>query len=282
MKFNRLDRSGRSRVPSAHRSSSSCRSPGEEPAREDRPSKAPSRGSRATPARVVVPSAKGREDAPWSFGAGLGTELVLGMLPRSAMGYRGYFDVQRSLSVRSPSARERRLHSQVRSSQARRRPPAGAPVERVLVPSASFVLRTDGTLSSWGGEPSARSRVVALARSDSGARRAHRRFVRRRRGGQRMRRRAGVGVCWGTTLQKLGSLTNALPRRIDVPEPVAGVATTTGTYGLAGSAGGGAAAPSLAPATSIAGTRASRSCLAPLRGVNGRRRPRGASRCRRP
>lgn len=33
----------------------------------------------------------------WSFGAGLGTELVLGSLPRATMGYRGYFDARRAL-----------------------------------------------------------------------------------------------------------------------------------------------------------------------------------------
>lgn len=44
--------------------------------------------------RAVV--VKGEHPA-WNAGVGFGTELVTGSLPRSAMGYRGYVDVQRAI-----------------------------------------------------------------------------------------------------------------------------------------------------------------------------------------
>lgn len=41
----------------------------------------------------------------WRGGAGIGTELVLGTLPRSAMGYRAHFDAQRSVGSAAVGAR---------------------------------------------------------------------------------------------------------------------------------------------------------------------------------
>jgi len=51
------------------------------------------------------------ESSAWSGGVGLGTELVLGSLPRPVMGYRGYVDVQRAFGVSAVGMRLSLAHA---------------------------------------------------------------------------------------------------------------------------------------------------------------------------
>lgn len=112
--------------------------------------------------------------------------------------------------------------------------PAGAPIARIFVGTASFVLRSDGTLSSWGANPPL-GRVSSLSPDPTpkpieltGVTYAD---VAE---GNACAVARGSAYCWGTTLPVQGGpLTNALPRRVDVPEAVVSVATTKGRYGSA-------------------------------------------------
>jgi hypothetical protein len=71
--------------------------PGPETNEKEAPAQAPvpsARGAR----RKTSPAAPAKGEPPvWMTGLGLGTELVTGSLPRSAMGYRAYVDVGRKL-----------------------------------------------------------------------------------------------------------------------------------------------------------------------------------------
>jgi len=71
--------------------------PGPETNETKAPAEGPVPSARATRRKASrAPTARG-EPAVWMTGLGLGTELVIGSLPRSAMGYRAYVDVGRKL-----------------------------------------------------------------------------------------------------------------------------------------------------------------------------------------
>ncbi|AKU97828.1 hypothetical protein AKJ09_04492 [Labilithrix luteola] len=68
------------------------------PAIEDTTEPVPPPPPRPAPRKRKRAAVVKRERPAWNAGAGLGTEFVTGSLPRSAMGYRGYVDVQRAFS----------------------------------------------------------------------------------------------------------------------------------------------------------------------------------------
>lgn len=80
--------------------------PEEEPSQEDAPAATPAIEDttedvlppppRPPPRKRKRAAVVKRERPAWNAGVGLGTELVTGSLPRSAMGYRGYVDAQRA------------------------------------------------------------------------------------------------------------------------------------------------------------------------------------------
>ncbi|MDF2697121.1 MAG: hypothetical protein K0S65_5504 [Labilithrix sp.] len=109
----------------------------------------------------------------------------------------------------------------------------GAPVRDLVVGRATFILRDDGTIESWGANPplgrrsplfpDPNPRPIALGgfsamdlTHDSACAAA-----------------GGVGYCWGSVIPKASdppisapNLTNALPEAVAMPEPVVQIATT--------------------------------------------------------
>lgn len=110
--------------------------------------------------------------------------------------------------------------------------PAGASVEGLYVGDATFVLRSDGTLDSWGVNPPL-GRVSSLSPDPSPKpiALAGISYVDAVEGNACVVAEGSVW-CWGSTVPALGGpLTNALPRKVDLPEPMVAVATTNGEYG---------------------------------------------------
>ncbi|MDF2697477.1 MAG: hypothetical protein K0S65_5860 [Labilithrix sp.] len=114
--------------------------------------------------------------------------------------------------------------------------PDGAPLQDIFVGTASFLLRTDGTLLSWGANPplgritslfpDPRPKPVALTGIT---------YVDVEAGNVCVVAHGAVH-CWGTTYQGRAAriapaLENAMPRRIELPEPAVSVATSAGPYG---------------------------------------------------
>lgn len=110
--------------------------------------------------------------------------------------------------------------------------PVGASIEGIFVGDATFVLRSDGTLTSWGMNPPL-GRVSSLSPDPNpkpialgGVS-----YVDAVEGNACVVAEGSVW-CWGSTVPALGGpLTNALPRKVDLPEPMVAVATTNGQYG---------------------------------------------------
>jgi Regulator of chromosome condensation (RCC1) repeat len=110
---------------------------------------------------------------------------------------------------------------------------AGSPIHDLIVGRATFILRDDGTIESWGANPplgrrsplfpDPNPRPIALGgfsamdlMDDSACAAA-----------------AGVGYCWGSVVPKASdppidspNLTNALPEAVAMPEPVVQIAAT--------------------------------------------------------
>lgn len=110
---------------------------------------------------------------------------------------------------------------------------AGAPIRDLIIGRATFLLRDDGTLETWGANPplgrrsplfpDPNPRPIALGdfsamdlTNDSACAAAR-----------------GIGYCWGSIIPKASdppltgpNLANALPEAVAVPEPVAQIATT--------------------------------------------------------
>lgn len=113
-------------------------------------------------------------------------------------------------------------------------PDGGAPIEDIFVGNAAFVLRTDGTLLSWGANPplgrvssvfpdSLPDQVDLAGVTYVDVAGAHACVVAQ-----------GSVYCWGATMQTAAQgvpLVNALPRRVDLPELAVSVGTTAGDYG---------------------------------------------------
>ncbi len=106
--------------------------------------------------------------------------------------------------------------------------PAGAPIERLVVGRASFILRADGTLLSWGANPPL-GRVSSLVPDPYPGEVAL--------GGvvgidvvedTACAVAAGIAHCWGRPIDgnMLAPLERALPRPIPTPEPLVQIATT--------------------------------------------------------
>ncbi|MBX3210140.1 MAG: hypothetical protein KF764_34230 [Labilithrix sp.] len=114
--------------------------------------------------------------------------------------------------------------------------PAGAPVRALAVGKATFVLREDGTLVTWGGNPpigrispifpdpypqNVAQGGIATADlvHDSACATA-----------------GGIGYCWGArVMSNTGSeIDRALPRPVLAPEPLVQIATTRTFVGTAG------------------------------------------------
>ena len=117
--------------------------------------------------------------------------------------------------------------------------PDGAPLQGIFVGTASFLLRTDGTLLSWGANPplgrissmfpDPRPKPIALTGISNVDVEAGNVCVVAH----------GAVYCWGTTYNgntAFGDpvappMENAMPRRIKLPEPAVSVATSPGPYG---------------------------------------------------
>ncbi|AKU97835.1 hypothetical protein AKJ09_04499 [Labilithrix luteola] len=110
--------------------------------------------------------------------------------------------------------------------------PDGEPIQDIFVAGATFLLRTDGTLLSWGAKPllgrvsslspDPRPKPVALTGVT---------YVDAE-GGNACVVAHGSVYCWGATLPQAGdSLSNALPRQVMLPELAVSVATTGAFYG---------------------------------------------------
>jgi len=111
--------------------------------------------------------------------------------------------------------------------------PEGAPIQDIFVGKATFVLRTDGTLLSWGANPplgrvsslfpDPRPKPVALTGIS---------YVDVEAGSVCVVAKGAVH-CWGTTDAAASAPARqyALPQRINLPEPAVSVATSPGGYG---------------------------------------------------
>lgn len=109
---------------------------------------------------------------------------------------------------------------------------AGAEIQDIFVGQATFLLRTDGTLLSWGANatlgrvsslsPDPRPRPLALTGVTYVA----------AEGGNACVVAQGSVYCWGMTVSSYGStLSNATPRQIALPELAVAVDTTGSPYG---------------------------------------------------
>ncbi len=111
--------------------------------------------------------------------------------------------------------------------------PAGAPIRDLVVGDATFVIRDDGSVTSWGANPplarlsslvpdpyprqSALFDVMSLDVADHNA----------------CSTAGGSGYCWGRVIarpsdppQSAPQLERALPARVETPEPIVQIATT--------------------------------------------------------
>lgn len=111
--------------------------------------------------------------------------------------------------------------------------PEGAPIQDIFVGNATFLLRTDGTLLSWGANPplgrisslfpDPRPKPVALTGIS---------YVDVEAGNVCVVAKGAVH-CWGRTYSAdfAPARQYAMPQRINLPEPAVSVATSPGAYG---------------------------------------------------
>ena len=104
--------------------------------------------------------------------------------------------------------------------------PSGPPIRRVVVGEAAFVVREDGTTSSWGRNPPL-GRISSIAPDPVpgpillGRVSSLDLVVNRACATQ-----AGTGYCWGTGWGLDGKLDRALPQPVVAPEPLVQISTT--------------------------------------------------------
>jgi len=106
--------------------------------------------------------------------------------------------------------------------------PAGAPIRSMAVGTATFVLREDGTLVTWGANPPL-GRVSSVFPDPSPARVALDGFSALDLAHDNACATAGgIGYCWGAPAVpgKGSPLDRALPEPVVTPEPIVDIATT--------------------------------------------------------
>ncbi|AKU96566.1 BNR repeat domain protein [Labilithrix luteola] len=109
--------------------------------------------------------------------------------------------------------------------------PKGAPIARVLVGTATLLLREDGTAVSWGANPPL-GRASSLSPDPSPAPIAASGIMRVDLAHDNACMAAGgAGYCWGVPLYPATSapLERALPELVYTPEPIVDIATTRTT-----------------------------------------------------
>jgi alpha-tubulin suppressor-like RCC1 family protein len=104
--------------------------------------------------------------------------------------------------------------------------PQGAPLQDLVVGNATFLLRTDGTLLSWGANPPL-GRISSLFPDPYPKPVALTGVSSIDVGGDNACAVAqGIAYCWGTSQSTGNVLSRALPEPIPMPEPVVQIATS--------------------------------------------------------
>ncbi len=108
--------------------------------------------------------------------------------------------------------------------------PSGAPFQRVLVGDATFAVRSDGTMLSWGRNPPL-GRVSSVAPDPVPSPISLERVSSVDLVGDRAcATLAGTGYCWGPGWWLEGQLERALPQPVVAPEPLVQIATAFRPY----------------------------------------------------